>query len=70
MLQNSKVVDFIMQGSNRRKGSLADVPEEVGSLLCPVPSGWKGGSGAWWVAQIGSYSSESGRTVFSLVSAA
>lgn len=39
VLQNSKVVDFIMQGSVPwRKGSLADVPEEVGSCFCaPVP---------------------------------
>lgn len=37
VLQNSKVVDFIMQGSVPwRKGSLADGPAEVGSC-CPAP---------------------------------
>lgn len=44
VFQNSKVVDFIMQGTVPwKKGSLADGPAEVGSCF---PSGWKGGSGA------------------------
>ena len=41
VLQNSKVVDFIMQGSVPwRKGSLADVPEEVGSCFCALVPFW------------------------------
>lgn len=44
VFQNSKVVDFIMQGSVPwRKGSLADGPLEVGScFLTPVPFWLKG----------------------------
>ena len=41
VLQNSKVVDFIMQGNVPwRKGSLADVPEEVGSCFCALVPFW------------------------------
>lgn len=49
VFQNSKVVDFIMQGSPWRKGGLADAegPVEVGSRLpARCPSGWTGGPGA------------------------
>lgn len=44
VFQNSKVVDFIMQGSVPwRKGSLADGPSEVGSCFpIPVPFWLKG----------------------------
>lgn len=49
VFQNSKVVDFIMQGSPWRKGGQADAegPAEVGSCLpAQCPSGWTGGPGA------------------------